>query len=159
MKFASHILFATMLLTTSIFGDLDTRSFEQAVKNGQEAIPVVIDWTMQKMREYPVVPGVMTAAFLSKVKESFRGKRSSFLVWATLGTVVFAEPYRLFATEYLTQRGKQKKEGAFVSELAKAKESAQAALGSVKLAMQKGSQDLKEKVAEKIDEITENGSK
>lgn len=154
MKLAAGILLTTMFFTLSVSCDLDNHSFHQVVNDGKEAFPVVIDWTMQKMREYPVVPGLMTAAFLSKVKESFRGKRASFLVWSTLGTTIFTEPYRLFATEYLAQRGKQKKEGAFVSELAKAKECAQAALGSVKLAVQKGSQDLKEKASEKIDELT-----
>lgn len=141
------------------FAELDTDSFERAVQDGKEAVPVVIDWSMQKMQEYPQVPGIMTAAFLSKLKESFRGKRSSFLVWATLGTVVFAEPYRLFATEYLVQRAKQKKEGAFVSELTKAKESAEAALASVKLAVNRGSHELKEKAGHKIDEITGTQSK
>jgi hypothetical protein len=153
MKCASVFILA-FCFSSSVFCELDTDSFEKAVKDGKEAVPVVIDWTMQKMHEYPLVPGIMTAAVLSKAKESFVNKRSSFLVWATLGTVVFAEPYRLFATEYLAQRAKQKKEGTFVSELAKAKESAQAALESVKLAAQKGSQELKEKVTEKIDEIT-----
>ncbi len=158
MKYAL-VLMLGLSFCLQAFAELDTDSFEQAVKDGKEAVPVVIDWTMQKMREYAQVPGIMTAAFLSKLKESFRGKRSSFLVWATLGTVVFTEPYRLFATEYLVQRAKQKKEGTFVSELTKAKESAQAALASVKLAVNRGSHDLKEKAAQKIDEMTGTDSK
>lgn len=152
MKYAS-VLMLGLCFSSSVFCELDNHSFEQAVKDGKEAVPVVIDWAMQKMREYPQVPGIMTAAFLSKIKESFVNKRSSFLVWATLGTVVFTEPYRLFATEYLAQRGKQKKEGNFVSELTKAKESAEVALESVKLAAHKGSHELKEKVAQKFDEF------
>lgn len=149
MKIASSLLLSTLFFTSSTFCDLDNKSFDQVIKDGQEALPVVIDCGMQKMREYPMVPGLMTAAFLFKI----RGKHASFLVWSTLGTVVFAEPYRLFAAEYIEQRTKQKKEG-FVSELTKAKESAQAALESVKQAVNKGSHELKEKVSEKIDEIS-----
>lgn len=159
MKFASCVLLAVIIFTSSIFCDLDNANFHQVIKDGKEALPVIIDWSMQRMREYPMVPGLMTAAFLSKIKESFRGKRSSFLVWSTLGTVVFAEPYRLFATEYLVQRAQQKKDGVFVSELTKTKESAQVALTAVKKAMNKGSNELKENVSEKIEELIGNNSK
>jgi uncharacterized protein YegP (UPF0339 family) len=158
MKCASVFILA-FCFSSSVFCELDTDSFEKAVKDGKEAVPVVIDWAMQKMREYPQVPGILTAAFLSKLKESFRGKRSSFLVWATVGATVLTEPYRLFATEYLVQRSKQKKEGTFVSELTKAKESAEAALASVKLAVNRGSHELKERATQKIDEITGTDSK
>lgn len=159
MKHASRILILALCATSSIFCNAENRTFEHVLIDGQESLPVVIDWTIQKMQEYPIVPGIMTAAVLSKIKESFVSKRSSFVVWAVLGAAVFAEPYRLFATEYLTQRALQKKDGTFISEFTKAKESAQAALESVKLAAQKGSQELKDKISGKIDEITGNDTK
>lgn len=159
MKFASRILILAFCVCSSVFCNLENRTFEYVLKDGQESLPVVIDWTVQKIHEYPVIPGIMTAAVLSKVKESFVSKRSSFVVWAILGAAVFVEPYRLFATEYLAQRAKQKKDVSFVSELTKAKESAQAAFESVKLAAQKGAQELKEKASEKIDEIIASDSK
>lgn len=152
MKFASRVLLATICITSSVFCTVENRTFEHVLIDGQESLPVVIDWTAEKMQEYPIVPGIMSAAVLSKFKESLVSKRSSFVVWAILGAVVFAEPYRLFAKEYLAQRAKQKKDGSFISDFTKAKE-------AVVLAAQKGSQEIQGKIAEKIEAFTGNAAK
>lgn len=158
MKFASHLLLLLLCVTSSLC-NVENRTTKQVLKDAQESVPVVIDWVIEKMHAHPVIPGIITAAFLSKTKEAFVNKRSSFLVWAVLGAAVFAEPYRLFAKEYLIQRALQKKDETAISELTKAKENATAAMESVMLAVQKGSQEIKEKVSEKIDELISNNSK
>lgn len=151
MKHASRLLVLALCVTSSISANTADRTFEQVLQEAKDAAPAFIDWGVTQMHKYPAVPGIVTAALLSKAKESITLKRSSFIIWSVLGAVVFAEPYRLFAQEYLAQRD------GYKQDIEKAKESAKVAGQAVASAVQKGSQEALEKVAEKIDEL-KNGS-
>ncbi|GMU19713.1 MAG: hypothetical protein AMXMBFR12_09050 [Candidatus Babeliales bacterium] len=129
----------------SILGDQSLRTIGQIKQDMIEAAPVVIDWMVKQMHSYPAVPGIITASLLCKAKESIMLKRPSFIVWAVLGAVVFAEPYRLFAQEYLAQRNAGTKDSGWTKELKEAQENAKSAGHAVVLAAQKGSQEAIEK--------------
>ena len=137
MKFASHLLLL-LVCTTSVFCNTPNRTFDQVIQEAKQAAPAFIDWGISQMHKYPAVPGILTAAILSKAKENIMQKRSSFVVWGIVGAVMFAEPYRLFAQEYLSQRNAPKNDKAVV------------------LAAQKGSQEVVEKISEKIEEFSNN---
>lgn len=141
MNYASRLSILAIGISTSVSCNVPKRTFEQVSQDFKQAAPVFIDWGMNQMHKYPAIPGILTAAILAKGKESITLKRSSFVVWATLGAVVFAEPYRLLAQEYFAQRNMQKKENAKVASEA------------VVLAVQQGSQELREKASEKLEDL------
>lgn len=159
MKHASRVLLLALCSAPSIFCNPQKPTWEEVSKGTKEAAAVFIDWGITQMHKYPAFPGIVTAALIAKGKESVTLKRSSIVIWGTIGALVFAEPYHLFAQKYLSQRNAQKKDPSLTDEFKKAAESAKVAGEAIVAAAQKGSKEVIEKVSDKIDELTGNNSK
>jgi hypothetical protein len=159
MKYASHLFILFFCISTTVFCYEENRDLAQALKQVKETAPIFIDWTIVQIREYPIVPAILTAGFIRWTKETITSKRASFVIWAALG-VALVEPYQKFANNYLqlkdAERYQKRRNVDWSDEIHKASEDAKNTGRSVATAVKNMAF---EKASEKIDDMIGNDNK
>jgi len=77
------------------------RNFDAILQGINDAAVPAINWSFEKTREYPQVPGIIIAGMMRAGAQAVTKKAPSFVLWGLVGSTVFAEACKITATNYL----------------------------------------------------------